>query len=193
MASGLTKPMTAEEFYHWVHRPENRDKHFELEEGEVVEMSLPGKKHCLVCGNGVRLLGNYTHLNQNGNVIPNDLGIILERDPDTVRGPDIALYLETIAFDEQESKYSDILPKLIVEVISPNDRWTKMQKRIMTFLRKGVKMVWLLDPEDHTVTVYLPNASHVVLEGDDEVSGFGILPNFSCKASDFFVSAGKSI
>src|SRR5271155_1056957 len=100
MASVLTKLMTAEEFYEWSHRPENRDKLHELEEGEAVEKSLPGKRHCLVCGNGDWLLGSYTRQKKNGNVFPNDMGIILERDPDTVRGPDIALYLESISFDE---------------------------------------------------------------------------------------------
>ncbi len=55
---------------------------------------------------------------------------------------DIALYLETISFDEQEQKYSELVPDLAVEVISPNDRWNKMQKRIRQFLTKGVKMVW---------------------------------------------------
>lgn len=193
MASVLTKPMTAEEFYDWTHRPENRDLHFELEEGEVIEVSRPGKKHCLVCGNGVWLLGSYTRMKKNGNVFPNDMGIILEREPDTVRGPDIAVYLETIRFDDQEEKYPESLPDLIVEVRSPNDTWTKMQKRIMKFLAKGVKMAWLLDPDERSLTVYFPDQSPKVLEADEEVNGFGVLPDFQCKVSDFFVSAGTSV
>ena len=193
MASVLSKLMTAEEFYDWSHRPENRDKLHELEEGEVVEVSLPGKRHGLVCANGVRVLGNYTHQKQNGNVFANDMGVILERDPDTVRGPDIALYLETTPFEDQEQKYSESVPTMVVEVISPNDRWSKMQKRIMKFLEKGVKMVWLLEPDERSLTVYLPSQAPMVLEGDAEVTGFGVLPDFHCKVSDFFVSAGKTI
>ena len=154
-------------------------------------MSLPGKRHCLVCGNGVWLLGTYTRQKKNGNVFPNDMGIILERDPDTVRGPDIALYLEATPYDEQEQKYSELVPALTVEVISPNDRWNKMQKRIRTFLEKGVKMVWLLEPDERSLTVYLPNQAPVTLEGDAEVTGFGVLPDFSCKVSDFFVMPGE--
>src|SRR5688572_12081832 len=45
MAGVLTKPMTAEEFFDWVHLPKNRDRHFELEKGEVVQVSRPGEKH----------------------------------------------------------------------------------------------------------------------------------------------------
>src|SRR5207237_6935191 len=59
MASVDTKLITAEEFYDWANRPENRDKYCELERGEIVEMSRPGKRHGLICANGVRILWNY--------------------------------------------------------------------------------------------------------------------------------------
>src|ERR1700737_2613474 len=55
-----TRPMTAEQFFEWVQRPENRDRHFELERGEVVEMSRPGERHGYICGNTSRILGNFT-------------------------------------------------------------------------------------------------------------------------------------
>jgi Uma2 family endonuclease len=51
-------------------------------------------------------------------------------------------------------------------------------------------MVWLLDPDEQTVTVYLPNQTPFVLEGVEEVTGQGLLPDFQCKAADFFVMAG---
>ena len=45
-----TRLLTAEEFYDFCHLPENRDRHFELERGEVVEMSRPGEvPHGFVC------------------------------------------------------------------------------------------------------------------------------------------------
>ena len=53
MATVASDLMTAEQFYEFVHRPENRDRIFELEDGEIVEMSRPGKKHGLgaICAN----------------------------------------------------------------------------------------------------------------------------------------------
>ncbi len=117
--------------------------------------------------------------------------MVLERDPDTVRGPDIALYLEARKFKELETKWPKRLPKLIVEVLSPNDRQGKMQKRINKFLEEGVAMAWLLDPEAETLTVFLPNRQPVVLEGDEEVSDFKALPEIRCKVSDFFAVPGK--
>ena len=43
MATVATKLLTAEEFYEWANRPENRDKYCELERGEIVEMPPPGE------------------------------------------------------------------------------------------------------------------------------------------------------
>lgn len=191
MASVLTKLMTAEEFYDWVHLPKNRDRHFELEEGEVVELSRPGERHGVVCANSSYLLVGYTRVIKRGYVIANDTGLILERDPDTVRGPDVALYLEKTKYQQLKTKYSERLPKLVVEALSPTDRQGKMQKRINQFLEKGVAMVWLLDPDAETLTIYLPNRQPVVLERDEEVRDLKLLPDFRCKVADFFEMPGE--
>jgi Uma2 family endonuclease len=80
MATIQTRLMTAEEFYEWAHRPENRDKPFELERGEVVEMSRPGKRHGMICGNVAGILRNYAVQRQKGYVCTNDTGVVVERD-----------------------------------------------------------------------------------------------------------------
>lgn len=191
MASVLSKLMTAEEFYDFVNEPRNRDRHFELEAGEVVKVSRPGERHGVACGNGVWLLSNYTRQRKKGYVCSHDMGLVLERDPDTVRGPDISLYLESRKFKDLEVKWPKRLPKLIVEVLSPNDRMGKMLKRIAKFLKKGVAMAWLLDPEDETLTIFMPNREPVVLERDEEVAGLKLLPDFRCKVADFFAMPGE--
>jgi Uma2 family endonuclease len=191
MASVLTKLMTADEFWDFVHRPENRDRHFELDEGEVVEVSRPGELHGVVCGNAAWILGNYTRQRKKGYVSTNDMGLILEEDPDTVRGPDLAVFLDARKFKELDPKWPRRMPKLVVEVLSPNDQQGKMQKRINKFLEKGVAMAWLLDPDSQSLTIFLPKKLPIVLEGDDEVSGLRPLPEFSCKVADFFAVPGE--
>ena len=187
MASVLPRLMTAEEFHDWTHRPENRDRHFELEEGEVVEMSLPGERHCAVCSNANGILWTYTRERKKGYVCSNDMGLILQRDPDTVRGPHVAVFLESRKLADLDLKYPERMPDLVVDVLSPNDRRASMQKRVSKFPASGVAMVWVLDPDEESVTVYLPNQPPIGLEGDEEVTGFGVLADFRCKASDFFV------
>jgi Uma2 family endonuclease len=84
--------MTAEEFLEWTQRPENENRWFELVRGEVIELPVPAKIHGRVCINVGFILETYVRQRGFGYITGNDSGVILERDPDTVRGPDVALY-----------------------------------------------------------------------------------------------------
>jgi Uma2 family endonuclease len=186
MTTATTRLMTAEEFFEWCSRPENRDRHFELEGGKVVEMSRPGEQHGVTCGNAAWVLNTYIRQRRRGYLCANDTGIIWDRDPDTVRGPDLAFYAASRLFNELNPKYSEEVPQLTVEVLSPNDRMGKVNRRIGQFLKWGVVLVWLLDPEEHTVTVYRPDRAPEVLEADQELTGDGVLPEFRVRVTEFF-------
>lgn len=108
-----------------------------------------------------------------------------------MRGVDVVLYLESIAYDALEAKYTTRLPNLAAEVMSPNDRMNKMLRRIAIFLEKGVPLVWLLDPEARDCTVFRPNLPNVYLEEADELTGMDVLPDFRCRVADFFVMPGE--
>jgi len=191
MATVASKTISAEEFFDWVQRPENRDRRFELEEGEIVEMSLPGERHCAVCANVTRILGNYTFAQKKGYVCSNDMGLILKRDPDIVRGPDVTLYTQARRYDELQVKFAETLPALIVEVLSPNDRISKIMKRTALYLKKGVPMVWLVDPETRDVTVCRPGKESLFLEENEDLTGMDVLPDFRCRVADLFNLPGE--
>jgi Uma2 family endonuclease len=77
MATVATRPITADEFYDFVHRQENRDRVFELERGEIVEMSRPGKLHGFVCANIVAILVVFARQRKKGYVCSNDTGVVV--------------------------------------------------------------------------------------------------------------------
>ena len=61
--------------------------------------------------------------NRLGRVVGSDAGIRLERNPDTVREPDIAfISAEKLPLDTRVRGYAEVVPDLVVEIISPNDR-----------------------------------------------------------------------
>jgi Uma2 family endonuclease len=192
MATVGTKPMTAAEFFDWVHRPENRDRFFELERGKVVEMPPPSKYHGFVCSNVNRILGIYASQVKNGYPCSNDSGIQVEDDPDTVRGPDLAFYVDDQTADTMERKYAIEPPRLVVEVLSPNDQQSKTNKRISQFLMRGVPLVWLVDPEVRSVTVYRRDRYHVVVDETEELTGEGVLSGFRCRVAEFFARPGQA-
>jgi len=182
--------MTAEEFGDWVCLPENVNGFFELVRGEVIELPPPMKIHGVVAWHASRLLGNFCIARNCGYITTNDSGVILERDPDTVRGPDVAVYEDAGSFDELHPKYDEVPPVLAVEVLSPNDRPNKVVRKIGDYLRNGVKLVWLIDPDDRTVTVFAPDRTQVTVGPDDELSGEAVLPGFACRVADLFFVPG---
>jgi Uma2 family endonuclease len=183
--------MTAAEFFDWVQRPENQGKHFELVRGEVVEMSRPGERHCLICGNVTGLLYNYLRQRGRGRVLPNDTGIILEREPDTVRGPDVVFFDDVRPYDQLNPKFAEGLPALAVEVLSPNDRIGKVTRRITELLHSGIRLVWLIDPDARDVTVYRMGREPQVFEDNQELTGEEVLADFRCRVADLFFVAGE--
>ena len=185
-----TRLLTAEEFYDFCQLPENEDRQHELERGVVVEYPLEGARHGFVCAKVGMILGNYTRARRRGYVCSNGVGIIWEREPDTVKGPDLVLFDEIRRFDELPTKYSEHRPLLVVEVRSPDDRWAKLHRRIAQFLKCGTGVVWVVDSEDRTVAVFRPNQIHQVFDEDEELTGGDELPDFRCRVAEFFAMPG---
>src|SRR5260370_12952251 len=126
-------------------------------------MSRAGKRHGLVCLNVGGILQSFAAARKKGYACSNDTGVIVEREPDTVRGPDISFYEDTSVFEEVEEKYGDTPPLLTVEELSPNDSMGKVNRRIKEQLIFGIKVVWLVDSEARTVTAYRACTSHYVV------------------------------
>ena len=187
-----TSQMTADEFAEFVSRPENQNRSFELDRGRVVEMPRPGSRHGLVCANASFLLVSFSRQRGRGLVFSNDAGVIVETDPDTVFGPDLFFFDESARYEDVTRKWEDRPPTLVVEVLSPNDRTTKLHRRIGRFLAMGVPLVWVLDPEDSTLTVHQAHRPLVVLDAADEVTGLEFLPDLKMKVADFFVTSSDA-
>jgi Uma2 family endonuclease len=185
-----TRPMKASEFFAWVHRAENRNRFFELDCGEVVEMPPPGKSHGFVCGNVARILGNFASQRRKGYVCTNDAGVIVEHDPDTVRGPDVTFYEDDQSLDDMERQYAERPPLLAVEVLSPNDRINKTNRRIAQMLRGGVAVVWLVDPDSRDVSIYRLGQDPLLLVETQELTGDPVLVDFRCQVAEFFAKPG---
>jgi Uma2 family endonuclease len=191
MSTATTPKMTAEEFFEWANRPENVGRWCELYRGEVIDVPPPKHPHGVYCWLASHVLTGYVLRRGSGYLCTNDTGIIVERAPDTVRGADIILFLESKNWDQIKPGYIDDVPNLVVEVLSPNDRPGRTTRRIDQYIRRGIPMVWLIDPEDRLVTVYRPNEFPKVLDETDELTGNGVLPDFSCPVRDLFALPGQ--
>jgi Uma2 family endonuclease len=48
-------------------------------------------------------------------------------------------------------------PDWIIEILSPDQSQTKVTKKILHCLQHGIQMGWIIDPDEETIFVYLPN------------------------------------
>jgi Uma2 family endonuclease len=191
MATVTKTRMTADEFYDFVHQPRNSGRWFELERGEVIELPPPGFRHGIVCANTGRILLEYAFAVGRGCVCTNDTGVVVEEDPDTVRGADVSYYDDDDKdFDEIEIRYAYEPPLLVAEILSPDDRVSRIVLRIDQYLKRGVSLVWLVDPDVRTVTVFRKGREPIVLRENDELTGEDLLKGFVCRVADLFALPG---
>jgi Uma2 family endonuclease len=182
--STQTRLITADEFLVWPDEPGMRQ---ELIRGMVVSSAFRSALHGQVAAEIGCLLGNYISAEGLGDTFAAGTGFIVERDPDTVRGPDVAFVRsERMADITNLDAYIPFAPDLAVEVISPNDRDDEVEEKIQLWLKAGSLLVWSVDPESRTVVVYRPGAEPVTLDEDQEIDGGNVIPGFHCRGADFF-------
>jgi Uma2 family endonuclease len=116
----------------------------------------------------------------------NDPGLLLGRDPDTVRAPDLAYYRENVRLEEISPGLAKRLPDLVMEVLSPSDRLGMVMRKVQQYLRAGIAMVWVVDGESRNVTVYRAGREPRVLEQNEVLDGEEVLPGFTCPVSELF-------
>ncbi len=173
MISRLTgQEITAEEF---ADMPES--EHAELVRGQIVEEPVNNWSHARVVTHVAFILQWITLKLRLGAVYTGDPGMILDRDPDTTRAPDIAFVQTSHLHLVPPSGFSEVIADMVVEVVSPNDSAARVEAKIEEFLEAGVRLAWLLDPRSETLIEFFGGARRV-LRGDDRVSGHDVLPGF---------------
>lgn len=158
----------------------------ELVRGQIVTMNPPRLRHGLVCGNAYYILRIFAKRHACGRVFSNDSGVITERDPDTVRGADVAYYSYAALPKGQLPGYSTKPPEVIVEVLSPDDRPGRIAAKVQEYLNIGVANVVVLDPEAELAFLYRPQQTALEFTADMNLTLPALSAEFSVKVADFF-------
>jgi Uma2 family endonuclease len=78
------------------------------------------------------------------------------------------------------------VPPLTVEVVSPGNSALELRRRTRDYLEAGVSIVWVVWPEERSISVYRGSMTPVELTADDTLDGGDVLPGFSVKVADLF-------
>ena len=171
--------MTAEELI----KLEDDSHRHELIKGELLTMPPPGFPHGTVTMNLSGLLWSYVTTNNLGRVA-SEMGYKLESDPDTVLAPDISFIARDRVGIRSEG-YRSGPPDLAVEVLSPSDRKTQVERKTALWLEFGAKAVWNVDPRKRTIEVVRRDGERKLFHETDELVD-DTVPGFRVKVSDIF-------
>lgn len=160
---------------------------YELVGGQLVRDSPAGGEHGLIAFRLGRLLGNWAHERQAGVVLAAETGFKLRTDPDTVRAPDVSFVShERVPGEGVPRGFWEGAPDLAVEVLSPEDRMVDVLAKVRDYLEAGVRQVWIVAPQSHTVAIYRSLRDVRVLAEDDVLAGEDPVDGFRCSLQELF-------
>lgn len=169
-----------------------RSERYELIEGELVPMPPPaGFEHGGFTMDIAAEAGVFIRRNNLGQGYAAETGFLIARDPDTVLAPDFAFIVRERLQPHHAGSggYGQVVPDLVLETRSPQDRPGAVADKVRRWLEAGVRIVWEMDLRKRILTVHRPDAEPESLGPDDLLSGGDILPGFSIPLRDLLPKA----
>src|SRR5918999_195811 len=153
-------------------------KQVELIRGQLVVREPPGTRHGAIAAKLTYYVSAFVYRHELGAVFAQDTGFKIARDPDTVRGPDVAFVARERVDRIPRRGYAELAPDLVAEILSPDDRPADVLAKVADWLAAGTKLVWLIDPQRMTVHIYRADGSLTMLGEPDSLDGEDVLPGF---------------
>jgi len=158
----------------------------ELVDGRVVPLTPTGHGHGFVESNFAGELRAWARSTGSGRVLTGEVGIYIRRNPDTVRAADV-LYISNERYAKRgASGYLDVAPELVVEVLSPDDRWSDVTEKLEDYFSAGVDRVWVVDAKLRQIFAYRSLTEVRQFQEGEDLAGEILLPGFRLPVSDLF-------
>jgi Uma2 family endonuclease len=179
---GATKTLlTAEQFDNY---PFEEDKRYELDEGELIEMTRPAYRHNEILGNLFFELRIYFRRNRIGRALVSENLYALS--PLTRRSPDVAVILGDKREALRDAKVIPIIPEIAAEVLSPSETPRMIQRKMRQYFEAGVKEVWIIHPKSLRAEIWTgPDRMDHALSGSGSITS-PLLPGFALSLDALF-------
>jgi len=158
------------------------DALYEIVDGRIIEVPSKGVYAAVIA---MRLKERIAAIAE-----PQRLGVtfietmfILDIDTNLRRRPDVAyVSAERWPLDRPMPTEGEIevVPDLVIEIISPSDRSGEVSKKTRDYFRHNVRQVWIVQPETREIFIHRPTKSielfeeGVVLKAEDILPGLRI-------------------
>jgi Uma2 family endonuclease len=160
---------------------------YELVQGGLRRMSPAGHRHGRFVLNITTPLDQHVRIHHLGAVYAAETGFQLTIDPDTIRAADVAFVRqERVDAVGDTDGYWPGAPDLAVEVVSPNDLYTEIEEKVIDWLDAGTRMVIIVNPRKHSVTVYRSRSEISLLTESDTLDGADVVPGWHIAVDTLF-------
>ncbi len=186
MSATETKLMTADELGELPTYVDGNDHRYELIRGELKILPLNEPAHGIISARITMLVDQYAKKHNSG-LFCVATGFIVERNPDTVLGTDIAFISHNrLAAVEDFDSFIPFAPDLAIEVMNSTDTVEAITEKIALYFAAGSRAAWVFNPKRRTVAVYAsPTDVHILTEADT-LDGGDVLPGFQLSLAKLF-------
>lgn len=160
--------------------------HYELIKGELRPMSPSGGPHGDATSRITFYVNGLVYAEALGDTFAAETGFIVDHNPDSVLAPDFSFVaVGRLSYPLQEG-YIPLAPDLAVETRSPNDTKKEVADKVQDWLAAGVRMVWVIEPRQRTLTMHRPGQPPRIFGVADTLDGGDVLPGLSVPISAIF-------
>ena len=127
-----------------------------------------------------RQLGNWRKADGGGAAFDSSTGFKLPNGAN--RSPDASWITKTKLAQltlEQKKVFLPLCPDFAIELRSPSDELDTIKAKMDEYIANGLRLGWLIDPEEKAVYVYRPNVPVQKVENANEISADPELPGFT--------------
>jgi len=160
----------------------------ELIEGRLVHLSPARPRHGGIEARLAYMLIMFVNERKLGEVLTGEVGIYTHRNPDTVRGADVLFISHERLARATPDRFLDVAPELVVEILSPDERWSYLKKKLREYFEIGVTVVLVVDPEERSISAYRSLTDIREFGENDVLTLEDVLPGFSLPLADLFGS-----
>ena len=180
-----TRRMTVAEFEQWRLSWDDASR-YDLWDGEVIEMAPAGEAHGAIAMRAGYLVFSYARRHGLGRTYAAETGFVLDEVRQRVLGPGVAFVSQERTTQPPRQGFFRGAPDLAVEVRSPSQSAREMDTKAEGYLAAGTRLVWIVDPDSRTVTVYRPDRAPEELAPEGHLEGHDVLPGFRVAVAAIF-------
>jgi Uma2 family endonuclease len=164
-----------------------KDGHkYELLEGDLI-MSPVHANHGNICARICAILLHFAEARKLGEIYDSSTGFRLAED--LLLSPDVSFVSNARLKTLQVSPDNFLAgaPDLVVEVLSPSDRMTQINRKLEHYFEHGARLAWLVNLRKQQVLIYTADSVEGLTDLDDVLTGGAVLPGFKCKLRKIFL------